>query len=189
MVEPPGRHPEDASRRDDVLVHQLGHPGPQHLHRHVLALVDRPVHLPEGGRRDRDRVKVLEQLGVGMPVVLEDDPLHLGERHRRHPVGEGGEGGGVRAGEEIVPPREDLAHLHEGGAEAAQRRDDPLGAAGVEGGGARHRTPEVEPAALVPDQAQGEREQLAQDGESSHGLATGTRRPRAGCCVSPGTAG
>ena len=159
---------QDAERDDEVLAHDLFHPGPQHLDHHLASAVCGPVHLAERGGGQRTGLEPLEELPHVASELLAHHLLGDAGGQRRHLVGEGTDGREVGLGQDVRPGSEHLGQLDERGAEVGERPGESLRTAAVALRVAPSRAPDDEEPAPVQQECQHERKQPAEDDECAH---------------------
>jgi hypothetical protein len=109
---------------------RLGDPGVLDLHGDRPAVAGRgAVHLADRGGGERLRLEVGEHVGDRPAELLAQEPLELGERHRRHVVAQRGEPAlevvALVLGQAVeVDHRQHLADLHRGAAHLAELLDE-----------------------------------------------------------------
>lgn len=121
--QPPRQQPQQGQVRLDLA----GHAGTLHLHRHRRAVGEsRPVHLRQGGGRERLRLDHGEHPIQRLVQLLGEDLQCRGGRGRRHIPVENAQGLGILGRHVVGPQGQHLARLDERGAQLPQHQAQPL---------------------------------------------------------------
>ncbi len=164
----PRRPRRDRARRTQVAIDRELDARPQHLHRDIVSVPARAMHLTERGRSDRRTIDRLEHRLGFLPVRRDDLPTDLLPRHRRHLIRERAELREIGLRDQVRARSENLRELHERRPQRRDARDQSLGALLVERRRADDRRAPPQPSPLIAQQRDDEGAEREEDAERVH---------------------